>query len=284
MKKIAVALVHGIGNTPADFADAMIAELKQRFESANPGVVADDALAFAPVYWGPILQTPENELWNRLKKGTDMDFIALRRFMVSFAADALAYQPLPYERSKYEEVHTVFAESLKRLAALAGPTAPLVVVSHSLGTIVTSNYFYDLSRPKLIPAPVKAAMTAPRATALERGRTFTALYTLGSPIALWSLRYADFGKPIQVPSAPVKPDLAKHGGWFNFYDPDDVIGYPLKTLNPAYKAAVKEDRPLNSGGILTSWNPVSHISYWTDNDVTKPIAARLTALSQFLNP
>jgi len=33
-------------------------------------------------------------------------------------------------------------------------------------------------------------------TPLERGETLTLLYTLGSPIAIWSLRYPDFGVPI----------------------------------------------------------------------------------------
>lgn len=283
MNKVAIALVHGIGNTKPDFADAMITEIKDRFTKANRGVDPDEALAFAPVYWGPILQNPENELWKRLKKTGDMDFSSLRRFMVSFAADALAYQPLPGESSKYEAVHAVFAHALKQLSAAAGPKAPLVVVSHSLGTIVSSNYFYDLSKPKLIPAAVKAAMNTP-ATALEKGHTFTSFYTFGSPIALWSLRYENFGTPLTVPAQQVPAALGKLGGWHNLYDPDDVIGYPLRGLNAAYRKALKTDKPINSGNILTSWNPASHISYWTDNDVTKPITRTLVQLSKHLNP
>jgi hypothetical protein len=122
-------------------------------------------------------------------------------------------------------------------------------------------------------------------TPLERGETFTLFYTLGSPIAMWSLRYPNFGVPIAVPS----PELSKYypnlkGEWVNFYDEDDVIGYPLKTLNEAYRKAIKADRQINAGGLLSSWNPASHLGYWTDNDVTKPIAQELVRTWRAVNP
>lgn len=283
--KIAVAIVHGVGMTKPDFAAGMIEELRERFgksTGADPSV----SLICEPVYWGPILQAPEDELWSRMKQGGDLDFTSLRRFMVSFAADALAYQPAIGEADKYEEIHAEYARVLRRLARNAGPAAPLVVISHSLGTIVSSNYFYDLSRPKrLIAKRVRAEMSRP-ATALERGETLAYFVTMGSPIALWSLRYPDFGAPLAVPSpklATHHPSLAPLAGWENYYDPDDIIGYPLKSLNPAYAKAVESDRAVNAGGLLTSWNPASHIAYWTDNDVTVPVAERLGRMWKALN-
>ena len=124
-----------------------------------------------------------------------------------------------------------------------------------------------------------------KSTPLENGETLTLMYTMGSPIAIWSLRYEDFGVPIPVPS----PKLADHhpglaGEWVNFYDPDDVIGYPLSTLNDAYGASVERDVAVNVGGPLSSWNPLSHVAYWTDGDVTKPIAESLARVWRDLNP
>lgn len=103
--------------------------------------------------------------------------------------------------------------------------------------------------------------------------------------AIWSLRYRDFGVSIRVPS----PALAKHhrgltGEWVNYYDEDDVIGYPLKTLNGAYRKVVKADRGVNAGGLLSAWNPASHLGYWTDNDVTTPIAGALARTWRAVNP
>lgn len=74
------------------------------------------------------------------------------------------------------------------------------------------------------------------------------------------------------------------GEWVNFHDEDDVIGYPLKTLNAAYRKVIKADRQINAGGLLSSWNPASHLGYWTDNDVTKPIAQELVRTWRAVNP
>ena len=82
--------------------------------------------------------------------------------------------------------------------------------------------------------------------------------------------------------------LVKHhptikGGWINFYDNDDVIAYPLRSINDAHRKVIKEDREINVGGILSSWNPMSHNQYWTDNDVTKPIAKNLANTWKAIN-
>jgi hypothetical protein len=279
MKKIAVAIIHGVGTQGADFADDMIRMLKERFArdlkscEANP----ETQLEFEFVHWAPVLQNTQDELWKRMVKGGDMDFRRLRKFMVDFAADAVAYQPAISEQLTYNRIHTKMAESLGKLAQRAGADAPLCVVSVSLGTVIASNYFYDLQndtpQKPLVPNTVRSKIGN---TPLEKGETFALFYTLGSPLALWSLRYENFGSPIDVPSSK----LAKHhaplkGEWINLYDEDDVIGYPLKTLNPLYRERVKADKTVNVGGILTSWNPASHLKYWTDAEVIKTIVTGL---------
>jgi len=285
-QKIAVAIIHGVGKQDPNFADGMAQELKDRFAREMGKKLKDPAsdLAILPVYWAPVLQGAEEELWKRMKRAGELDFTTLRRFLVDFAADAIAYQPTPTDRRIYDGIHEKFAESLNRLAAEAGEKAPLCVIAHSLGSVIASNYFYDLQHPKrpLIAARVKKKIGD---TPLERGETLTLFYTLGSPIAIWSLRYPNFGVPIEVPS----PGLSKHypdlaGEWVNYYDEDDVIAYPLKTLNEAYRKVIKADREINAGGLLSSWNPVSHLGYWTDNDVTKPIARELARTWRTVNP
>ncbi|MCK4873391.1 MAG: hypothetical protein KAS72_11755 [Phycisphaerales bacterium] len=287
-QRIAVAIVHGVGKQDADFSAGITRELTHRFSALLPKRITspEEELAIEPVHWAPVLQRDERELWKRMKRGGNLDFTALRRFMIDFAADAIAYQPTPNDDLVYGQIHAVFAHALDRLAEKAGPAAPLCVIAHSLGTVIASNYFYDLQTDAsrgAIPDVVRQAMGD---TPIEQGETFSLLYTLGSPLSIWSLRYEDFGRPIDVPS----PKLAQHYGnldrateWVNFYDRDDVIGYPLKSLNAAYRKAVKRDREINAGNILTSWNPASHLGYWTDNDVTVPIARSLAKLWKAVN-
>ncbi|MBI4558825.1 MAG: hypothetical protein HY706_14680 [Candidatus Hydrogenedentes bacterium] len=285
-QKIAVAIIHGVGKQDPNFAGGMIDELTDRVAELLRGSSDDPAGEFViePVYWAPVLQEAEDRLWRRVKRGGALDFIAVRQFLIDFAADAIAYQPTPRDRKIYDAIHRVVAQTLARLAREAGPKAPLCVIAHSLGSVIASNYFYDLEaarRRRLLAAKVRRAI---HDTPLEQGETLTLFYTLGSPIALWSLRYEDFGRPIPVPS----PQLPEHfpglaGEWLNFYDKDDIIGYPLRTLGDAYRETVKKDCEVNVGGVFTSWNPASHMAYWTDNDVTKPIADALARTWKAVN-
>lgn len=280
--KIAVGIIHGVGVQKANFADGMIKEIRKRFASEikkySPS--PEKEIVIKPIFWAPVLQKEQDRLWSLLNKGGKMSYKKLRRFIVDFAADAIAYQPSPQDCEPYNNIHKVIAKTFKSLAKEAGPTAPLCVIAHSLGTIISSNYIYDLESNKINPK-IRSAMGD---TPLDKGETLALYYTLGSPIALWSLRYSNFGKPITVPS----PKLKKHynkltGEWINFYDKDDVIGYPLKTINPAYKKAVNEDRAIDVGTWWSSWNFASHVEYWKDNDVTKPITRKLVAIWKKIN-
>jgi hypothetical protein len=238
-------------------------------------------LRFEPVYWASVLEKKESLLWTRLCGHGHLGWMSLRQFMVHFAADAVAYQPMPSERNIYVDVHGVFADTLAKLARVAGPDLPLVVVAHSLGTVIASNYFYDLqesvqrsesNRPDLVPEHVREKIGP---TPLERGETLSWLFTMGSPIGLWALRYErpDFGVPIRVPAtAFAKEHPGLRCGWVNVFGTNDVIGYPLKGL---YPSAILEDVRVRVGNLLTSWNPFSHDAYWTDGDVVDRIARDL---------
>jgi hypothetical protein len=283
---VALAIVHGVGIQGADFAEPMIRELRKRFaqELGISKEEADGALVVESVHWAPVLQEPQALLRERVGAEHALDYEKLRGFMVDFAGDAIAYQPTPRRREVYDAVHAVLAQSLRRLAVAAGGKAPLAVVAHSLGTIISSNYLYDLSQRRRRGMVSKAVRDVKGDTPLENGDTLTLLYTMGSPIAIWSLRYDDFGVPIPVPA----PKLGHHhpglaGEWVNFYDPDDVIGYPLRPLNDAYARSVTLDESVNVGSALTSWNPLSHGAYWTDDDVTRPIARALTRVWRHIN-
>lgn len=284
--KIALAVVHGIGEQEPEFAKPVAAKLTAHFirHLAPYTEKPETELVIKPVYWAPALQRDEDLLRLRLSKAGSFNYKKLRNFMINFAADAIAYQPADDERQTYAEVHRIFAETLSHLALEAGESAPLIIVAHSLGTVITSNYIYDLqndARKPLIPVSVRAAMGD---TALERGETLARLFTAGSPIALWSLRYRNFGRAIAMPPPSLKnhhPEV--NASWINFYDPDDVIGYPLKTLNESYEASVTEDRAVNVGTLLSYWNPLSHSHYLEDKDVVPVIAENAADIWKSVN-
>jgi len=275
--KLAIAFIHGIGRTEPGYSAAMRRCLTRRFTEGIRGAVSDPGaeLVFEEVDWSAALQSDEDRLWGRMESAGRMRYSRLRQFMVNFVADAIAYQPAPSDRSAYDAIHAQVAATLARLAERTGPRAPLCIIAHSLGTVIASNYMYDLckKRNSFLSTGVRSRING---TPLEQGETLSLFYTMGSPIALWSLRYPSFGEPIRFPTRTL---AAHHPGlqprWVNFYDPDDVIGYPLKPLNAKYRSVVTEDRPVNVGSWLTKWNPLSHKGYWGDSKIAAAISEGL---------
>jgi len=282
-QKIALLLVHGIGKQDENYAHQISYELKKQFsehiKKANPRNPAAE-LVVEPVYWAPVLQKAEDKLWNKLKKGGAMNFTNLRRLMIDFAGDSIAYMKDGDNREIYDAVHCVIAKSIDKLGHHAGQKAPLGIMAHGIGSVMVSNYIWDIQHhseehPLVSDNHCKIMDNTP----IERGETLCKLYTLGSPLALWSLRHENFGKPIDFPPKKLKelyPDIETE--WINYYDKDDIMGYPLKTLSKDYKDAVTYDIEINVGNFLSSWNPASHMGYWNDNDVIMPVARSLAKI------
>lgn len=279
-QKIAVAIVHGVGTQTENFID----RIENAIQARCRGVCGDDII-IRPVHWAPVTQNAEDKLRARVYKGGPLRWSLARNIMIDLVADGIAYQPTEHGRFAYDAIHRIFAQTMRRLADEAGPTAPLCIVAHSLGTIITSNYLYDLQvhfhERSLIAPKVLDAMGD---TPLERAETLAHLYTLGSPLALWSLRYVEFGRPIKFPLDEFKdhyPQLTPE--WINYYDADDIIAFPLKTLNEYYDAVVTADREVDVGNLINSKTPFSHLGYWTDADIIRPISDALIRTWRALN-
>ena len=295
--RIAVAIAHGIcvGNEfdneeSPKYTEGMAQALKLKLaELANKSgsedeklAWADSKLAIAAVNWTPVLREERKNLYKKLGVDNLDSFFGLREFIFQAIADSLTYQVTQSKVDdlwSYANIHRCFADSLNELAQSdrAGGDAPLCIISHSLGTVITSNYIYDLQTQK---AQIELGDTP-----LERGETLTCVYTLASQIPFWSLRHPNFDHPIQVPSEKLSqhyPSLTREGEWINFFNKSDIMGYPLKSLNEAYAAAVNEDKEVNAGGLIEFWNPLSHCSYWTDENVIDTIATGLHDILQQL--
>lgn len=293
--KIAIAIAHGIcvGNEfdneesvryTGGMSQALklkLAELAGQSGGEDEKLEwADSKIAISAVNWTPVLREERKDLYHRLGVEKLDSFFGLREFIFQAIADSLTYQVTKEKVDdlwSYDGIHRCVADSLNELAKeeQAGSDAPLCIISHSLGTVISSNYIYDLQTSK--------TQIDVGDTPLERGETLTSIYTLASQIPFWSLRHPNFDSPILVPSKKLSqyyPNL--EGEWINFFNKSDIMGYPLKSLNKAYSDAVTKDKEVNAGGLLESWNPLSHCSYWTDKDVVNTIASSLHNILQQL--
>lgn len=300
-RKVAVAIVHGVGMPTPDYADGFVRKVRARLQKDAKAAGAPVPEAeFEPIFWSDLVQARQDELWRRVSAKGKLDYKRTRQFILNYAADTIVYQRTPSHREAYEAIHAAMAAGLKRLAERAGPDAPLCVVGHSLGSVIASDYLFNLQaefrEPKTDFLSERVAkVLGPNPSPLERGETLALLYTLGSPIAIWSLRHhhadpaRDYGAPIEVPSPHLSryhPAFAAPGpgaGWLNLYDPGDVIAYPLQGLNDAYAKAVKDLR-VEVGGPVLGMTPATHVLYWTAPPVVEAVAHGVAAAWAVLHP
>ncbi|PJN53028.1 hypothetical protein PAEAM_42300 [Paenibacillus sp. GM1FR] len=279
-QKIAVIVIHGLGKQHEDFATIFSDNLHNTFTTVSGMKNPELCIEIRPVWWASVFAEREEELKRKLVGAPyNLRYEELREFMIHYLADAVAYQPLrDGGEQNYDAVHHTISKQLNRISIEVGPDTPLCVVSHSLGSVIASNYFYDLQNAK-----EKTKIIDP-SSPLERGETLSLFYTCGTTLPLWSLRYTSFDHPIQVPSKDfltMHPNIA--GEWINFYDKDDVLGFPLKSIHPEYDKIVKEDRDVNVGTIIDRWTPLCHNGYLHSNKVIRPIAEGLHKIWQQIN-
>jgi len=313
-RKLAVMLVHGVESAGEQYAERATRLLGEEFHRIA-GVPASEALVIEPAFWAPVFEPGQEQLSERIggegsrwllqvldtlaaraSQGStlallaaastaglrwlpglgDAHFPTLRWLIVHYLGDAVAYHSGADSTGHYEQVQAVLARTLHDLAVKAGGDAPLAVLGHSLGSVVSSDFLYDLqSVPDRAPlAPEARAVLGD--TPIERGETFGWFYTLGSPLALWAQRHPGFGKPLTVPH-PEFGELypRQRGEWVNVYDPDDVISSPLRPLSDAWARAVTEDRRVSVGPWPLGATPLAHPYYWNDRRVVARIASAL---------
>jgi hypothetical protein len=261
MKKVALLTLHGMGESKPDYHSELESGLKKRLGEAWA------AVSFRPVHYADILQPPEDAFWRRAAAANRLDWQDLRKFVLFGFGDAgslehSAGRPPP---TKYQAVQALIQDALRAChAELAGSQAkPVFIAAHSLGCQVISNYLWDAEKGRQIFAGT-GGDTSPLMEFL-RLKTLRNLTTFGCNIPLF---VAGFDRPecfTQVPGST----------WDNYYDQDDVLGWPLRQLGDTY--GFINDHNVNAGGLLSWWNPLSHNGYWEDANILAPMADRLRA-------
>jgi len=129
------------------------------------------------------------------------------------------------------------------IKACANKPDKVIIIAHSLGSVIAYDYVFGFRRYKLNPAI-----------------NVEALITLGSPIPLFTSAMGYVENKIKL------PDNVKR--WINILDPDDGIARYCK---PFFKNIDVEDVEVN-----TSWAPLSaHAGYWQKQNVANLIAKKL---------
>jgi len=286
MPQVALITVHGMGETPRDYAATLFGQMR-----AGLGPQLRERAAFFSVYYQHILQKNEQLVWQRVDSHSKVHYDQLRKFLLFGFADAAGLEnrkEMP--GSVYELAQGEIARALLGACTL-NAAMPVVFLAHSLGCQVLSSYIYDAQKARAgepVGAGIWRDIDAWSRPAVGRvlsahekdylaGATCSGLMTTGCNIPIFVAAHKEMHvKPI----APPTP----HFHWLNLYDPDDVLGWPLQPLSTGY-AAMVEDRAINAGQgavtwMLKSWNPLSHSAYWQDGQVLEALAEMLRRMAE----
>lgn len=282
--RLAVLAIHGMGNIGPSFAEPMINRLIEEL-----GPLAGN-LAFETCYWAPLLQRQQDVTWERLLTSGNMSQHSARRWIVSALGDPVSYLSgyLGKDAPAYDAVHECMRAALERLERRVIPDAPLVILAHSLGGVIASNYLWNEQRASGTVQPAKelTPLTAPGSgkrsaigrTPFQRLERLTTLITYGCNIPLF-LPPAPPIECVAFPPPQLPDDWKALSRWLNVYDPDDLLGYPIAGIWDDAKGTSIDDVPLEVGPWPVGETPFVHSFYDRSTGFIQLIAEELRGLS-----
>ncbi|MDN3611322.1 hypothetical protein ACFFUP_18190 [Vibrio ostreicida] len=252
--KLGIVTLHGMGNQPTDYYKPLMSRIEQRLGRGRGEMLVK------PVYYHQAMQANQESLWQRMSSAHDLDAVRVRQFMLHSFSDAVNIQDYREPDSIGLRVSRCVHEQINAVTKALDDDGVFVVVAQSLGNQVMSNYIWDIQHERGLFAPggenVEAAMAN-----LSKLRVW---FSTGNNMPLFvSGLEQDKIHAIQRPNRDFE--------WWNFFDVDDALGWPLKPLNEQYHDRLSvRDLEVNTGFTL-----LSHNHYWKDADVLDPLCDTL---------
>ena len=268
--RIAVVVIHGMGSqgdmpqgeNEVSFSADLYRGLRSRIGEAR----FDRLVGWREIFWADILQSRQQEYIDDALVG-EARWMKTREFVMHRLADAAAYRFEPNANAfVYPAIHARVRAAIAHLETVTGGEAPLIVLAHSLGGHIMSNYIWDIQHGH-----------ADAPTPFQRLETMAGMVTFGCNIPIFTFAYPrDAIKAIARPGARIPQGRELTPWWLSFNDRDDPLGMPLRFAGDGYKALYEagelREAWINTGNIFTSWNPASHNGYWKDADFQRPVA------------
>jgi len=281
--KLAVVLVHGIGNYRKSWASKIIPAIESRLRSKLKDILGeeapkdiDDVVVITRTYWEGIFKDREGKLrakldgfpkpmkaggpwWDELGKYLWRPFKRFQNEIITnFIGDIIGYLHKDAQKAVYQKISDTLKGCHSRMNQPQDKIS-LTFIAHSLGSVMTSDYIYEQNNPLSDTSGPKV---------MKDHFTLDNLFTIGSPLSLFSLRFGGpeaFTKPISIENPK--------GRWVNITDEDDPVGMPLKVLNEAYSKVVLKDVIINSGVY-----GISHLGYFKKSSKALDIICQKLAI------
>ncbi|MBP6880582.1 hypothetical protein KBC31_03065 [Candidatus Saccharibacteria bacterium] len=282
MKKLGVLTIHGIGKVSKNYAQGFIGSLK--------GLLGEDQkdIAFGRIYYQNTQQANEERIWNRYNEN-NLNWREARKFLLFGIADATGLEQSKHDfESNYVTAQLQIARELQKIRGEIEPNAPIVIIADSLGGHVLSCYVWDAQaynpktkrgfngfwqRPQPFFKEIVDSEPTPQDIAWLQGKNVQKIITTGCNIPIFVASQAE---DAIMPISPTRNDFE----WINYFDRDDVLGWPLQPLSSGYDQLVT-DVPIKLRGptlksrLYLSWNPLVHRLYWSDPSLKQKIVTEI---------
>lgn len=208
------------------------------------------------------IDTDQKAMFERMKKHNKLGgILSLRKAFISAFGDAVVFESdSSNTQSAYYRIHTYLKNCFEQVNQMMDmyDESILVIVAGSMAIHVLNCYIWDADKG------IRIFENQP-ANANNNLKNLVYLATIGCNIPI----YLSAKQPNDIVPINKRNETFT---WDNYYDKDDVLGWPLKPLCPAYDALVN-DHQINTGPYV-----LSHIKYWDDNSFTKPFSKKLVEL------
>jgi len=277
--RLGVVFVHGIGREHPGWANQTIARLSrsvhEQLRALQPSAQLpppEELLIADSVSWDHLFRQRQQLLAQILQATSEpaaepegwlqrIQAWLLRKarqaqatLVTEFIGDIIGYLGAENRRAVQEEMTATLDRMAGRCAAHEG-RAPLTIIAHSLGTVIASEYVWDLRKRR----------ASSNADGFHPAWELANFFTLGSPLALFSLKFGG----AEAFRDPIRLDAAS-GRWINILNPRDPVGMPLRTLNEEYAAVIHADLLVRGGKYLQC-----HLEYLQHAKVLRVIAEKL---------
>ncbi|MEM9284963.1 MAG: hypothetical protein AAGA39_03675 [Pseudomonadota bacterium] len=271
-KKVAVAVIHGIGsqaNKRPQVSDQQTFSkgLYKKLRGQLGRKVMKNDVAWREIFWADILQDRQDQYLSSI--GSLVKVGSVRRLLVSNFADALAFSR---RGTAYDELQNRIGATIADLRRDVDEGTPLVVMAHSFGGRIMSNYMWDMQSGYFEPGQP-----------FDQFQSLARFITFGCNLPLFSFAFPpEELEPFAYPGVGLDQRFLGEPWWQNYYDPQDLLAFPIAPVAPSYQALADDgqlaDIRVNVGSVLKSWNTLSHDEYWTANQFFEPVAETLKSL------
>jgi hypothetical protein len=301
--------MHGMGDLTLDGFKKDIAKLKQALaERMDANKLSKTFIPASGVFYSAVTQQEEADVWRAMENQGSLDtglvrrytINEIRKFIIYGFSDATAFtgfngnNPIPAGTLPYTQAQAIIRKALEDIYAKCG-YIKVIILSHSLGCQIMSNYIWDAQLHHagniagIDPRSIWkffASSGDPMLDDFLHLKPLKTWYTTGCNIPIFVSGFKDV-RAIDNRTQDKYYDF----NWINYYDYDDVLGWPLAPLGTSFNAAnpahgrsytdVVTDIQVNAnvgviGAITSSWNPLAHTQYWGDNDVLEALTKSLS--------